>query len=201
MIEDYLIQNGYADNYVSAQKIVEAMSDSWFDMICEAEIPWRERRGDRPSPSEIAAKTRARLSRQSTEQRTNRKPGDFIQTTKNLNRVTQAINRLNAENPIPKTKGMSGRRGSQEGGKPQTNREGMTRTGGVVSASPESTWTRGERISTDLTGISSRTTSTGVPLNSLGPAERTSWQGDPRKPAGRTSGPRVTSTGGRFPAR
>jgi hypothetical protein len=196
MLEEYLISEGYADNYKSAQKIVEAMSDLWYSELMEAMVPWRERRGNRPSPSEIAAQTRARTSRAATEIRTGRKKGDFIQTTKNLGRITQAINKLNVENPVPQTKGMTGRSATREGGKPQTTRGGMTRTGGTVSANRPSQRERLANAATRETGISHRTTSTGIPLNSLGGMEKTSWQPNP---AGRTSGARVTSTGGRLP--
>ena len=199
MIEEYLISEGYVNDYASAQKIVEVMSDAWYDMICEAsaaEVPWRERRGNRPSPSEIAANTRSRVSRRATEIRTGRKKGDFIQTTKNLNKIIQAIDNLNQKNPVEKTKGMTGRRGSQEGGKPQTNIGGMTVTGGVISANRPSQQRNLANAATRATGISHNTTSTGVPLNSLGGMEKTSWQPNP---AGRTSGGRVTNTGNRLP--
>lgn len=198
MIEEYLISEGYADNYKAASRIVEAMSDVWYELICEAMIAWREKRGDGLSPSERAANTRSRLSRDATAIRQGRKKGDFVQATKNLLRVTKSVDKLNKENPVAPTKGMTGRRGSQEGGKPQTNIGGTTRTGGTTFVNPQSTHSDLERKATRSTGISSRTTSTGVPLNSLGDMEKTDWQGDSRKPAGRTSGARVTRTGGRF---
>ena len=195
MIEEYLISEGYADNYKSASKIVEAMSDIWYEMIYEAMVSWREKRGDGLSPSERAANTRSKVSRDATAIRQGRKKGDFIQTTKNLLRVTKAVDKLNKENPVAPTKGMTGRRGSQEGGKPQTNIGGTTRTGGTTFVNPQSAHNDLENAATRSTGISSRTTSTGVPLRSLAPQRRTR---DVNK-VSRNLGTTTTQPGGTLP--
>jgi hypothetical protein len=121
--------------------------------------------------------------------------GDSSKENARFKKIKIAINNLNQKNPVEKTRGMTGRRGSQEGGKPQTNRGGMTKRG-LISANRPSQQGNLANAATDATGISHNTTSTGVPLNSLGGMEKTSWQPNP---AGRTSVGRVTNTGNRLP--
>jgi hypothetical protein len=198
MIEEYLISEGYVNDYASAQKIVEVMSDAWYDMICEAsaaEVPWRERRGNRPSPSSRAATRMAEISRRVNEITRGVRRGDSSKENARFKKIKIAINNLNQKNPVEKTRGMTGKRGSQEGGKPQTNRGGMTVTGGVISANRPSQQRNLANAATDATGISHNTTSTGKPLRSLASPRRTR---DVNK-VSRNLGTTTTQPGGTLP--
>lgn len=108
-IAEYLVENGFANDMVSALKILKVASDDWYDeLIDEAKIDWNA--GPR-------AKAERKVSSLGQKMRRAR-PEDMVKLATRIKQLKSRISLENEKNPPPpQKKGISG---IARGGRPQS---------------------------------------------------------------------------------
>lgn len=108
-IAEYLVENGFANNMVSALKILKVASDDWYgELIDEAKINWNA--GPR-------AKAERKLSSLGQKMR-RAKPEDMVKLATRIKQLKSRISLENEKNPPPPQK--QGISGIARGGRPQS---------------------------------------------------------------------------------
>ena len=108
-IAEYLVENGFANDIVSALKILKVASDNWYDeLINEAKIDWN-----------VGPRAKAERKLSSLGQRMRRaKPEQMVGIANRIKQLKSKISLENEKNPPPpQKKGISG---IARGGKPQS---------------------------------------------------------------------------------